>query len=75
MENDVLLKLIEKLPNSSKCQVQHLVIHLTQEAKDANLIKAGELKGLRSLMADDFDAPMKEFHDYMYNISIKFIEK
>ncbi len=27
------------------------------------------------LVADDFDEPMKEFHDYMYGISIDFVEK
>ena len=75
MENDVLFSLIEMLPHQSKCQVQHLVIHLIQEAKDANLIKAGQLEGLGSIMADDFDAPMKEFHDYMYNMNIEFINK
>jgi len=35
----------------------------------------GSLKGFVTYMADDFDAPLKEFHDYMYNIDIEFIEK
>jgi hypothetical protein len=26
-------------------------------------------------MATDFDEPLKEFHDYMYTMDIKFIEK
>jgi len=35
----------------------------------------GALKGFITYMADDFDAPLKEFHDYMYRISIEFIDK
>ncbi len=33
----------------------------------------GALKGFITYMADDFDAPLKEF--YMYRIGIEFIDK
>ena len=32
-------------------------------------------KGIFGYMADDFDVPLKEFHDYSYSISVDFIEK
>ncbi|MDB5146878.1 MAG: hypothetical protein JWQ57_898 [Mucilaginibacter sp.] len=74
MENDVLFKLIDKLPLNSKAQVEHLVIHLIQKAKDDLVeIDLSDIKG--GIMAEDFDAPLKEFHDYMYTMDIEFIEK
>lgn len=73
MENSVLLEVIEKLPYHSKCQVQHFVIKLVGEAKQ-DPFYADRFKGI-SLLASDFDAPMKEFHDYMYTVDLDFVNK
>jgi len=72
MDDSLLFELIEKLSSISKWQVQHLVIHLVKKAKEGG---SEAFKDYRSLIADDFNEPMKEFHDYMYEISIEFIEK
>ncbi|OOQ58616.1 hypothetical protein [Mucilaginibacter pedocola] len=74
MENSELFEAIEKLPYHSKCQVQHLVIKLVREAKQ-DPYYAERFKDIGGLMADDFDAPLKEFHDYMYTMDIDFINK
>lgn len=74
MENDVIIKVIEKLPLSSRYQVEHFIIKLIGEAKENGIkIDLSDVGGV--VMASDFDAPLKEFHDYMYTMDIKFIEK
>ena len=73
MENSVLLEVIDKLPYHAKCQVQHLVIKLVGEAMQ-DPFYADRFKG-HSLMADDVDAPMKEFHDYIYTVDLEFVNK
>jgi hypothetical protein len=72
MENKVLFELIEKLSFRSKCQVEHLVINLVSEAKEGG---SKEFDKFGILIAEDFDAPLKEFHEYMYDIDIEFINK
>ncbi len=74
MENDVIIKVIEKLPLSSRYQVEHFIIKLINEAqRNGAKIDLSDVGGV--LMATDFDEPLKEFHDYMYTMDIKFIEK
>jgi hypothetical protein len=74
MEYQALFKLIEKLPFTSRCQVEHFVIHLINKAKEDLIpIDLSDVGG--TMMSEDFDAPLKEFHDYMYTMDIKFIEK
>jgi hypothetical protein len=72
MKDIELFDLINKLPPIAKYQVQHLVIHLAKKEKAAG---AENFKDMGFSMADDFDRPLKEFHDYMYNIDIEFIDK
>jgi len=74
MENSQLIQLLDKLPFNSKCQVQHLVIKLVKEAKQ-DPFYADAFKDTGNLVADDFDAPLKDFHDYMYTMDIDFVEK
>lgn len=75
MENDVLLSLIEILPYKSKCRIQHLVLDLINEAREANVIKDEEFEKYQFTITDDFNEPIKYFHEYMYNMDIEFINK
>ena len=82
MEQELLDKKIAELPDSFKVKLENYVDTLLVEAKQNTEILPAEpekgfreLKGFVTYMADDFDAPLKEFHDYMYTISIEFIEK
>lgn len=74
MKNSLLFELIEKLPNHSKYQVQHLVIKLVGGAKQ-DPYYADRFKDIGGLMADDFGAPLKEFHEYMYTVDLDFVNK
>jgi hypothetical protein len=66
MESNELLVLIEKLPPDAKKQVEDLVETL---ANKSGIVKAprefGSLKGFITYIADDFDAPLEDFKDYM----------
>ncbi len=73
MENDVMFKLIERLPLNSRYQLEHFIIHLINQAKVNEIVI--DLNDIGSIIASDFDEPLKEFHDYMYNVDLKFIEK
>jgi len=76
MENSELFGMIEKLPPDSKKEVEDLTLSLAGETNEIPTGRGfGGMKGFITYMADDFDAPLKEFHDYMYHISIEFIEK
>jgi len=72
MDDSKLFELIEKLPHIPKCQVQHLVIGLVIREKEGG---STDFDQYNVLMADDFNDPMKEFHDYMYTISVDFVNK
>jgi hypothetical protein len=76
MESNELLELIEKLPPDSKKQVETLVESLAPKAEKVSIGRGyGAWKGFITYMAPDFDAPLKDFHDYSYNISLEFVEK
>jgi hypothetical protein len=66
MESSELLALIEKLPPNSKREVESFVETLTNKSR---IVKAprefGSLKGFITYIADDFDAPLEDFKDYM----------
>jgi len=74
MSNQQLLEIYNALPYRFKCQVQHLIIHLIIETREAG-VNLDQIEKLGVIMADDFNAPMKEFHDYMYNMDIDFLNK
>jgi hypothetical protein len=88
METGTLEKKIAKLPDELKVEgyVDALMdmeaqnIEIESPTETLKLSRSpkpvyGSGGGLIAFMADDFDAPLKEFHDYMYHISIEFIEK
>lgn len=68
-----MFKLIERLPLNSRDQLEHFIIHLIKQAKE-NEIDI-DLSDIGSIIASDFDVPLKEFHDYMYKVDLKFVEK
>jgi hypothetical protein len=72
MEDTLLFDLINRLPPIAKYRVQHLVIHMVLQEKQGG---AKNFDDIGTLLADDFNAPLKEFHDSMYNIDIEFINK
>lgn len=82
MEAGTLEKKIELLNFNEKLKIEGYVDALLDE-KGENLFTSpieiksgfGGGKGLIAYMADDFDAPLKEFHEYMYRISIDLIDK
>lgn len=90
METLTLEQKIDRLPENLKLKVEGYVDALmdieaqsTTTTEPVETCKSsrspkpvfGSGRGLIAFMADDFDAPLKEFHDYMYHISIEFIEK
>jgi len=81
METGTLEKKIAKLPDELKLKVEGYVDALMENEQHSispdvkNKKGYGSMKGLIKYMADDFDTLLKEFHDYMYHISIEFIEK
>jgi hypothetical protein len=76
MESNELLALIEKLPPESKKKVEDMVESLAPKSNEILPARGyGAWKGFITYMAPDFDAPLKDFHDYSYNISLEFVEK
>jgi hypothetical protein len=73
METGTLEKKITKLPENLKLKVEGNVDALLGNGADLNVLidsfkvekGFGGGKGLIAYMADDFDAPMDEFKDYM----------
>ncbi len=80
METETLEKKIANLPDELKFKVEGFVdallmmapnagAHPNEEVKNASVLKLkrefGALKGFVTYMADDFDAPLEEFKDYM----------
>ncbi len=76
MINTELIEKLEQLPPSLQSQVEKMVDHLLEEkANDSSdeLVMAkpklkrefGGLKGFVTYMADDFDAPLEDFKEYM----------
>jgi len=73
MSTTELIELIEKLPLDKQKAVEDFVHILSQEvelnAKKAQIQKLkrefGSLKGFVKYMADDFDAPLDDFKEYM----------
>jgi hypothetical protein len=70
MSTTELIELIEKLPADKQKEVEDFIgslIEKTDSLDDKPKLKRefGSLKGFITYMADDFDAPLEEFKDYM----------
>ena len=71
-----LVELIDKLPADKKKVVEDLIFVMAEDTKTENhqdninnkpklKREFGGLKGFVTYMADDFDAPLDDFKDYM----------
>ncbi len=74
MVNELIIQKIDKMPMFLQKEVDDFIDFLmAKHLKNANatpeaietLRPIGTLKGLVVQMADDFDAPMEDFKDYM----------
>jgi hypothetical protein len=68
MSTTELIELINKLPSDKQKKVQDFVSSLVGGIKpgDSKFHSGyGSMKGLIKYMADDFDAPLEDFKDYM----------
>jgi hypothetical protein len=54
MENDVMFKLIERLPLNSRYRLEHFIIHLIKEAKESKIDI--DLSDIGSVIPSDFEA-------------------
>jgi hypothetical protein len=80
LPDDLKLKVegyIDALLSEKGISLNDLTDIPNESSKEPFVIKPGfgGGKGIFSYMAEDFDAPLKEFHDYMYTMDIEFIEK
>ena len=68
MSTTELIELITKLPTDKQKEVEDFVSSLIIDTKRANSETGrgyGSMKGLIKYMADDFDAPLEDFKEYM----------
>lgn len=70
MDNLTVFKQYQQLPNNLKQEVADFISYLTykyvkNKPVQPKVRKSGALKGLIVYMADDFDAPLADFNDYM----------
>ena len=60
-----LFRQIDELPEESLIELEKLISQLQTNKKPASKRQFGCMKGLVVLMADDFDAPLDDFKEYM----------
>jgi hypothetical protein len=73
METGTLVKKIDLLSEDQKLKLEGYIDALLSDKADQNLLSSnfkvekgfGGGKGLIAYMADDFDAPLDDFKDYM----------
>jgi uncharacterized protein YeeX (DUF496 family) len=68
MSTTELIEIIKKLPSDKQKEVEDFVSSLITDTKQGNSKTGrgyGSMKGLIKYMADDFDAPLEDFKDYM----------
>ena len=73
METGTLVKKIDLLSEDQKLKLEGYIDALLSDKADRNLLSSnfkvekgfGGGKGLIAYMADDFDAPLDDFNDYM----------
>lgn len=60
-----LFRQIDALPEESLIELEKLIAQLRADKKPVSKRQFGCMKGLVVSMADDFDAPLDDFKDYM----------
>ena len=60
-----LFRQIDQLPEESLIELEKLISQLQINKKPASKRQYGCMKGLIVSMADDFDAPLDDFNEYM----------
>ena len=57
---------IDQLNNKQLREFQEMLSAVLNDSSVSKKRKAGTMKGLVAYMADDFDAPLDDFKDYMF---------
>jgi hypothetical protein len=68
MSTTELIEMISKLPSDKQKEVEDFINSLVESTQAGNSGVQrgyGSMKGLIKYMADDFDAPLADFKDYM----------
>ncbi len=60
-----LIRQIDQLPEESLLELEEVIKKLRNHKKSASKRQFGCMKGLVISMADDFDAPLADFNEYM----------
>lgn len=60
-----LIRQIDELPEESLIELEKLIAKLRVNKKTLSKRQIGCMKGLVVFMADDFDAPLDDFKEYM----------
>lgn len=60
-----LIRQIDELPEESLIELEKIISQLQRNKKPKSKRRAGCMKGLVEYMADDFDAPLDDFKEYM----------
>jgi len=75
MDTDLLIEIIRNLPSDKRKSIEDLVVVLSYKENTISNGKGfGALRG-QIWMSEDFNEPIKAFHDYSYTIDLKFVEK
>ncbi len=61
-----LFRQIDTLPEESLIELQQIISRLQLAKKTSAPRQFGCMKGLVVYMADDFDAPLEDFQEYMH---------
>ena len=60
-----LIRQIDQLPEEDLLELEKIIINLRDHKKAVSKRQFGCMKGLVISMVDDFDAPLKDFNEYM----------
>jgi hypothetical protein len=60
-----LIRQIDQLPEESLLELEEVIMKLRNPKKKLSTRQFGCMKGLVISMADDFDAPLSDFNEYM----------
>lgn len=56
---------LEELSEESLCELEKIIVQLKAKPKQKTKRQAGYMKGLVVYIAEDFDAPLEDFKEYM----------
>jgi mRNA-degrading endonuclease RelE of RelBE toxin-antitoxin system len=68
MINETILEKVKKFPPQYQKEVEDFIEFIEEKKiapKEKKIPQFGALKGFLIYMADDFDAPLEDFKDYM----------